>query len=260
MISTTTIGTKEEPYPILKNIWEFFSEKATKTVFVSVGTGNTCVPDLDIAETLGCPLLKLDTPENTKKWNEVKEVLKNRKFNDEFQEFAKPATRKWVLQKNLVIKEGIPSFHAGTIQTQSGTIPTLDWIQVLQEHCSSLQIPEDQVRLDILKLDLCPFETEVLTSLWNCGLRPSLLSIHWCSSPDSDIGTLNTAAQLQMIGYSLVGKEGNRFLYYYTDINYYETCSWETLSKNTENPFIANLLKSIYPGTEKNIVQFPVQK
>jgi hypothetical protein len=63
-----------------------------------------------------------------------------------------------------------------------------------------------------------------------------------------------------MIGYTLIGKEGSRFLYYYTDVNYYETTSWEGISKKLENPLISNLLRSVLPGSEGNFVHFPVEK
>jgi hypothetical protein len=67
---------------------------------------------------------------------------------------------------------------------------------------------------------------------------------------------MNSAAHLQMLGYALVGKEDNRFLYYYTDVNYYETCSWEKVANKFENPLMRELVRSIYPGTE-GVVTFP---
>ena len=91
MIQTVSIGAKEEPYPMISNVWDFFSTKGTKTVFVSVGTGKTCVPDLEFAETIGCPILKLDSPEDTQKWQEVKEILKTRKLGESTSDFAKAA-------------------------------------------------------------------------------------------------------------------------------------------------------------------------
>ncbi len=257
MITTVTIGAKEEPYPMVSNVWDFFSSKGTKTVFVSVGTGKTCVPDLEFAETLGCPILKLDTPGQTQAWTEVKELLKVRKVADITSEFAKPAARKWVLPKNLITESIIPSFTKGTMESAKGTIQTKPWLDILQDHCKQMGLPDDSLRLDILKVDSCEHEHIVLDSLWQTGLRPSLLLIHWNQSPDSDLPTMLTAAHLQMIGYCLAAKEGNRYLYYFTDVNYYETCSWETVAKKYENPLMLNLVRSITPGGA-GAIQFPL--
>jgi hypothetical protein len=260
MLSTTTIGSKEEPYPMIANIWDFFSQKGTKTVFVSIGTGTTCLPDLDLAETMGCPILKLDTPETTAKWEEIKEILKVRKVSETTSEFAKPAGRKWVLPKNLYLESVIPSFYTGTIQTDGVELKTKPWFDIVKEHCARIGLPEDELRLDILKVDLCDQTPMVLDSLWLSGFRPSLLLIHWIHSPDAELQSLLTAAHLQMLGYALVGKENNRFLYYYTDTNYYETCSWETPAKRFENPFVKSLANAIYPGSEGASIHFPTTK
>ncbi len=262
MISTTTIGSKDEPYPMIANVWDFFSQKGTKTVFISVGTGKTCLPDLDFAETIGCSILKLDTPEKTiQEWNEIKDILKTRKITETTSDFAKPASRKWVLPKNLHIAQCVPSHFNGTIETQEGIIKTKKWYDIVSEHCKTIGLPEEDVHVDVLKLDTCDFQDLILYSLWQTGFRPSLLLIHWNTSPDSDLSTLLPAGHLQMIGYTLAAKEGNRFLYYYTDTNYYETCSWETPAKRFENPFVSNLVKAVYPGTENtNVIHFPVSK
>lgn len=257
MITTVSIGAKEEPYPMVSNVWDFFSSKGTKTVFVSVGTGNTCVPDLEFAETIGCPILKLDVPEDAHKWSEVKDILKIRKVSDTTTEFAKPASRKWVLPKNLITESVIPSLYKGTLETENGTVVTKPWIDIVESHCKAIGIPDDNIRLDILKVDSCPYQHTVLDSLWQTGLRPSLLLVHWISSPDSDLPTLLTAAHLQMIGYCLAAKEGNRYLYYFTDVNYYETTSWETVAKKYENPLMFTLIRSINPGSA-GAIQFPL--
>ena len=259
MITTVSIGAKEEPYPMISNVWDFFSSKGTKTVFVSVGTGKTCVPDLDFAETIGCPILKLDTPEDTQKWVEVKDLLKIRKLGDSTTDFAKPAARKWVLPKNLLVESTIPSFYNGTIETEKGPVTTKSWFELVQGHCKSMGLSNEEFRIDILKVDTTPFQHTVLDSLWQSGLRPSLLLIHWNESPDSDLSTVLTAAHLQMIGYCLAAKEGNRYLYYYTDVNYYETCSWETVATKYENPLMVNLIRSLYPGGAGG-VQFPIKE
>jgi hypothetical protein len=260
MISTTTIGSKEEPWPMVENPWDFFSEKGTKTVFLSIGTGSSCLPELDFCETLGCPVLKLDTPEVSQAWDDVKEVLKVRKITDATSEFAKPAARKWVLPKNIHTESCVPGFYTGSVAIDGKDIPVKPWFEVVQAQCKRMGLPEDQVRLDVLKIDNSPFESSLLESLWQSGFRPSLLLLNWTSSPDSSLNTLLSAGHLQMLGYALIAKEGTRYLYYFTDVNYYETCSWETPAKRFENPLMKNMAQSIYKGSEGVSIQFPLAK
>jgi hypothetical protein len=257
MIPITPIGAKEELYPMIQNPWEFFSEKGLKTVFVSVGTGSSCLPELDIAETLGCPILKLDVPEDSAKWSEIKEILKSRKISDSTSEFAKVASRKWVLPKNLLVESCVPGFAQGSFHDGTAVRP---WIQVLQEHCSYLALPEGELRLDLLKVDKTPHQSMILHSLFDAGIRPSLILVNWNEAPDSDLRTTTTAGHLQMLGYALVGKEGTRFLYYYMDVNYYETCSWEGIAKHLENPMMSNLVRSLIPGSSNSGIVFPLEK
>jgi hypothetical protein len=260
MLSLTTIGSKEEPWPMISNVWDFFSEKGTKTVFLSIGTEQSCLPELDFCETLGCPVLKLDTPETSQRWEEVKEILKVRKLTETTSEFAKPASRKWVLPKNLHVESCVPGFHNGTLDVDGKQYIVKNWVELVQSHCKRMGLAEDQLRLDVLKIDNSPFESSILESLWQSGFRPSLLLINWSSSPDSSLNTVLLAGHLQMLGYALVGKEGNRYLYYFTDVNYYETCSWETPAKRFENPLLKNMAESIYPGSEGVSIQFPLAK
>lgn len=258
MIKTTTIGGKETPYPMIDQIWDFFSSKGTKTVIVSVGCGSTCLPELDLAETLGCPILVMGTSPEVAKWTETRDLLKLRKITDETSEFAKPAARKWVLQKNLIVQEGLPSFGEGSVDLSGASVPMRSWSSLLKEHCKRLTLAEEETRLDLLKVESSPMQSLVLESLWSSGFRPSLLLVTWASGPDSDANDLLTAAHLQMLGYSLAAKEGLRFLYYFTDVNYYETCSWETPAKRFENPFIKQIASSIYPGSDGAAIQFPL--
>ncbi len=245
---------------MIENVWDFYSAKGTKTIFVSVGTGSSCLPDLEFAETIGCPILKIDTPADLAKWQDVKDILKSRKPTETTSDFAKVASRKWVLPKNLVLQDTIPSLYNGTLEHEGQPLKTKQWYQLLKEHCMSLGLPEEETHIDVLKLDKTPFEDYILSSLWQTGFRPSLLLINWCDLPDSCLQTTLTAGHLQMLGYALVAKEGTKFLYYYTDTNYYETTSWEGVAKKFENPFVAKLVQSVYPGTEGSVLQFPLDK
>jgi hypothetical protein len=245
---------------MVANIWDFFSEKGTKTVFISIGSGSSALPDLDLAETLGCQILKLDAPETSQKWEEVKELLKVRKVTETTSDFAKPASRKWVLPKNIHIESVMPGFYNGTIEDTTIQTKTRCWFDIVQEQCKRIGLADDQLRLDIVKLDSSPYESSILESLWQSGFRPSILLIHWVNSPDSNLSTLLTAGHLQMLGYALVAKEENRFLYYFTDVNYYETCTWETPAKRFENPLLKTLAQSMYPGSKGVSIQFPIAK
>jgi hypothetical protein len=245
---------------MIANIWDFFSEKGTKTVFFSIGSGSTCVPDLDFAETIGCPIVKFDTPDMSEKWNEIKELLKTRKVSETTSEFAKPAARKWILPKNLLIEACIPFLYNGTLEVEGFQVKTRNWLDLIKEHCARLGLSEDSLRLDAVKIDSSPFTNLILDSLWHSGFRPSLLLINWLETPDTSTSSLLCAGHLQMLGYTLVGKEGSRFLYYYTDTNYYETCSWEQPAKRFENPFVSNLAKTIYPGATGGSIHFPLAK
>lgn len=255
MISTSTIGSKEDPYPMISNIWEFFNEKGTKTVFLSVGSGQTPLPELDICESLGCPILKLDTQANCDKWEECKEILKTRKAQDTTSDFAKAAQKKWVLPRNIHVTHGIPMTTNGSVDFYGKQIPSISLIDAVIQHCKNMNIEEP--RLDLLKVEDCAFESEVLHALILQGLRPAFLLICWNETPDTNTTSMITAGNLQMIGYSLIAKEKNRFLYYYTDVNYYESCSWEEVSTNLQNPFVNNIVKTIYPNTTRNVLAFP---
>jgi hypothetical protein len=249
------IGSKEDPYPMLGNLWDFFSEKGTKTVIVSCGSGFTALSDLELAETLGSPLLKLTLPHETAKWTEVKEVLKTRKVSDTTSEFAKPATKKWVLPKNLLIEECIPGSYSGLVDIDGSSTKLVSWFHLLENHCKTLGI--EQPHIDILKVDSYPYEADILTSLLQIGFRPSLILVNWTESPETSLQTLLPAAHLQMIGYALIAVQGTKCLYYYTDVNYYETCSWNQVTEKLENPFVVNIVKTVFPTSEQNLLRFP---
>lgn len=254
-IPISQIGSKENPYPMLGSLWDFFSEKGTKTVIVTCGSGSSPLSDLDLAETLGSPLLKLTLPNETAKWTEVKELLKTRKTTDTTSEFAKTATKKWVLPKNLLIEECIPGSFSGSVETNGSTTKLVNWFELLEKHCKTLGI--EQPHIDILKVDSYPYEAEVLTSLLQIGFRPSLILVNWTESPETSLQTLLPAAHLQMVGYALIAVEGTKCLYYYTDVNYYETCSWNNVTEKLENPFVVNIVKTVFPTSEQNLLRFP---
>lgn len=255
MISTSLIGPKEDGYPIINNVWDFFCSKGTKTIFLSVSSGKSPLPELDLAESIGCPVLICDTTNNAKKWEELKEVLKTRKVDENTSEFAKNAQKKWVLPRNIHIQENFPTTLNSSADIQGFPIKTENITDMLTKFCKTLGV--DEPRLDLMKIEESPLESEVLHAVIQEGFRPSLLLVCWNETPDTSTTSMITAGNLQMVGYSLIAKNKNRFLYYYNDVNYYESCSWEEPSKNLQNPLVANIVKTIYPNVERNVLAFP---
>jgi hypothetical protein len=212
-----------ENFPVFRNLWDFFAAKGNKTNFVSFGTSCSPMVELHFSENLGCKLYIFDNKkDNCEKWNEVKEILKTRKTNDTTSEFAKPAIRKWVIPHNIVIQSQLPTF--GNFKSVIAGLNEND-------------------RIDVLKID-CSGETtaELLYSMINNGYRPGILMIHWDSSPDSTLESTLLAGHLQNLGYGLVSKWKNNYLYYFTDKNLYEMCTWET--SEVQNPLVSKLFES----------------
>jgi hypothetical protein len=218
--------SEKEIFPVFRNLWDFFAAKGNKTVFVSVG--NSCSPlvELHFSETLGCKIHVInDKPEEVQKWEDIKEALKTRKVTEESSEFVKQAVKKWVLPQNVVPTLG--NFTFANAKSMIGTI------------CSSLEQP----RIDVLKVNTdVSTMASTLYSLFHYGYRPGLLLLHWETSPDSTLETTLLAGHIQNIGYGLVSKFENNYLYMFTDKNVYEMCSWETL--DAPNPLVAKLYES----------------
>ena len=55
-IEVKLIGKEGDQWPILDKLWDYFSLKGIKVVFASIGTSSSPLTDLEIAETMGCPL------------------------------------------------------------------------------------------------------------------------------------------------------------------------------------------------------------
>jgi hypothetical protein len=221
---------ESETFPVFRNLWDFFAAKGNKTIFVGIGTGPSPLVELHFSESLGCKLhIFEEEEENCKKWKETQDILKTRKTNDSTSDFAKPAQKKWVLPQNIVIHPSMPTFSS------------------LKSIVSSLGENE---RIDILKLECSTAKTaEVLYSVLHNGYRPGILLIHWETSPDSTLETTLLAGHMQNIGYGLVTKNKNNYLYYFTDKNLYEMCSWEV--SEVANPLVAKILESVEMKTSE---------
>lgn len=247
-IPVITMGGKEDSFPMVQNIWDFFSEKGIKVVFLSVGTGKTPLVELEFSEMLGCPVHIFDPEEQSiAKWQEVKDILQTRKSTETTSSFALGASKKWVLPRNLSVHNALPFFYDGSIMVHEKKWTTQRVASCVKQACSSMNISDDQERIDVLKITLENEEISVVNAFLHAGYRPAFILIHWTELPDTSVQSMNTAGNLQMMGYALIGKEGNNFLYYFNDNNYYETCSWEGINKRSENPLVNEIVKSVLP-------------
>jgi hypothetical protein len=220
-----------EKFPVPKHLWEFFAAKKTNTVFLSIGSGSSPMVELHISENLGCKIHIFDDSQDAKKnWTAVGEMLTSRKSNETTPEFAKSASKKWVLPRNLFYYGYIPHFQS----SEEGIQKTVKSI------CSEL----NEERIDILKLDCIDRTCGTLYSILSSGYRPGVVMICWEPTPDSSLQNTLLAGHLQTCGYGLVAKYKNNFLYYFTDRGLYDTVSWET--NVVENPLVNGILDSVH--------------
>ena len=241
-IKTKLVGLGEDKWPILENLWDFYNKKGVKTVFVSVGSTGNAVADLDIAETLGCPAHIWSS--NTANWDEVRQVLKDRKRSAEASAFTEAVDTKWVLPKNVRSYTGIPGFYTAKTETFS-TVSIDDCVK----QCVATMKLDGEQRIDILKIALGEgMERAVISAVLDTGYRPGLLMVKWSEMPDTHLFTTITAGHLQNCGYTLLEKNGDRFTYMFVDRCMYEICSWET--NKVVNPLVHEIISAT--STQKN--------
>jgi hypothetical protein len=239
-------------------LWEIFHSKGIRTIFFSIGTSSSALADLDIAESLGCPIHVVPfTAEDRAGWEQVTEVLKTRKAAgaaaDAPAGFAEGAEKNWVLPKNIRLQPALPWWTRGTLDLSGGSLATVPALEVVDAACQGMKLKkEDSPRLDILKIDTVgavakaavphTLGGQIALSILESGFRPSLLLIHWPASPDVDIPTSIHAGSIQTMGYRLIAKKDRKFLYYYTDVDMFQCCSWEDDTCN--NPMIKEVLQA----------------
>jgi hypothetical protein len=237
------VGEKgSNPLQILDKLWEFYSQKGIKTVFVSLGTSTSPLAELEIGEILGCPVHIVE-PSDSKceLWNNVSEILKSRKrqLTDE-NTFTQEVENKWVLPKNVRVSNKLPFFFNGSLELSGNVLETLDWNTYVENICKNMNITP---RVDILNIQLGNLEEALLYSFTNTCFRPGLIMVSYTNTPDITLLTTQAAGHLQNIGYQLIGKHENKFLYLYNDKNVYEYASYE--NKNVENPLLSEIIKSV---------------
>ena len=205
------------PLPMIENIWNFYSSKGNKTVFLNVGTSSSPLAELEIVESLGCPLHIIE-PTSTKRelWNKVLEILKTRKTTEETKcDFTENVSGKWVLGKNLLIHSKLPFFYNGSIHFENEIVETEEFNSFVNSICKSMNI---NPRIDLVNLQIqSDFERYFLYTMIDAGYRPSLVLITYNVKPDTNLQTTQVAAHLQNVGYQLIVKEDNKFLYIFND-------------------------------------------
>ena len=230
-ISLTKIGSAENPFPMIANVWDFFIAKGIKTVFYSVGTTESPLAELDFAEMIGCPVHIFESNEDKcKQWSAIQEILKVRKVQEDTDPYVKESLKKWVLPRNI---------HTHLYSSMDEIVESIPKV------CG-----ESDAHIDLLKISLHGQEISILNRVLEKGYRPSLLLVTWTEKPDTGFLSMCAAGHLCMLGYYLVGKEGNNFLYYFGDVNYYEVSSFEEVQKTTENILTRTFVRAVVDGLE----------
>jgi len=242
------IGVKgADPFPVIDKLWDVFAGKGIRTVFLSIGTSKSPLADLEISESLGCPLHICALNDSEKAhWQEVSTVLKERKRDPSASSFTENVDTKWILPKNIRIVDSLPWWNNGTIDISGGTLSTQKLDTAIASMCSAMKLKDGAKRIDVLKIDTTQsapgMEIPILNCIISAGYRPSVVLVKWSAMPDIDLTTTIAAGHLQCSGYSLVNVFEDKFLYYFNDDNLYEICSWEKCT--SMNPIANEIIKA----------------
>jgi hypothetical protein len=252
------VGAKSgDPFPMLNNVWDIFSTKGIRTVYLSVGNSKSAITDLEIAEGLGSPIniVPLSASEAAE-WVEVGKIVKERKRDASGSlAFSDGAESKWILPKNIRLQEALPWWANGTIDLSGYTLKTQEANAMLSSIAATMKLKDNAVRIDILKIDTVAsapgLEKDIIYALLNAGFRPAIILVKWSEMPDTHLSTSTVAGHLQNTGYVLMSKLDNKFLYYFTDQDMYQTCSWEDTA--SVNPMVKELMDNIINNFKQNL-------
>jgi len=246
--NVTKVGVKgSDPFPAVDKLWDVFAGKGIRTVFLTIGTSKSPLADLEIAESLGCPLHVCPLSDSEKMaWSEVSTVLKDRKRDASDSPFTEFVDTKWILPKNVRILDSVPWWFSGKIDISGVEHPTKELTTCVESMCTAMKLKDSAKRIDILKIDTkqsAPgLEIPLLYSILSSGFRPSVVMVKWSKMPDVDLSTTISAGHLQCSGYSLLEVLEDKFLYYFNDSNLYEVCSWE--ERTTMNPIANEIIRA----------------
>jgi hypothetical protein len=258
---TSVVGDKGgDPFPVVDRIWDMYSGKGIRTVFLTIGASKSALADLEIAESLGCPINIVTMNEAEKaSWTEVAAILKERKRDAATATpFSAAAETKWILPKNVRLQESVPWWENGTVDI-SGAVSRTQCVGLLTASiASAMKLKDNANRIDILKIDTTSsapgFEKALLAAILSAGFRPGVIMVKWTQMPDVDLSTTLAAGHLQNCGYSLLKKVDNKFLYFFTDDDLYQLCSWEGIV--VTNPIVTeviNAMKAPVPASRLNV-------
>jgi hypothetical protein len=221
---------------------EMFSEKGIRTVFFSIGSSKSALADLQISEEIGCPVNVFPLEESdVEKWKAVSACLKDRTASTS--PFLEGVDKAWVLPKNIRLRESLPWWENGSINVNGVERATKKVENVVSEVCADIKVKDGAQSIDILKIDTgLNLEGKLICSILHEGFRPAIVLINWSETPDSNVGNTLAAGHLQNCGYVLLGKEGNKYLYYYVDDDLYITCSWENITMI--NPIVSEVIRA----------------
>lgn len=241
------------PFPMLENVWNIFSTKGIRTVYLTIGASASSAADLELAESIGCPLHVVPLNATEKEaWEEVHGILKERKRDEATAKhsFSVGAEARWILPKNLRLLSALPWWSKGLLDTSGVQVQTGAVADVIEGACATMKLKDGANRIDILKLDTtgsaAGLERGILQSILDAGYRPALILVNWSRMPDTDMPTTLSAGHLQNCGYTLLHKVDSKFLYIYTDKDMYQICSWE--STESPNPMIQEVLETAREG------------
>jgi hypothetical protein len=213
-----------EEIPFLKDLWSFFSSKGVKTNFFSVNPDASAILDLNICESLGCPIRVLTNSATIEtKWSIIAATLKARTIAPEHANLTwlEGIQKRWILPRNLIVKR--TALEWSTLATEAAAI--------------------EGNRVDMLKIEGSQEEERsILYSLTDGGFRPGVVLVRYTYDPDENVPSMLVAGHLQMIGYRLVECKGPWFLYLFEDNCFYDSCSWRTTTcQNPLSKYIAGM-------------------
>ena len=260
-------------WPILNDMWSFFSGNAGNISVLSVNSTKDVIPDLKLAEKVGAKLtVCVPTDERVEYMNDVKIVLKERGKSTLLSKDASfPIISKcWVLSNRVSIVKGIPGAFNGSAEIVlkerdlsgntadlSGNTADLSGNTAdLSGNLPKVTVPvvdvfsltEDNY-FDIIKIDFPGQERVILSGLLEAGMRSSLILVRWSKSPNKDKQTRAAAATLQNHGYTLLSVVDGKYLYHYNDKPFYNLCDWETPSM--KNPMVEKIIDFTTKTLEK---------
>ena len=234
-------------WPILKDMWSFFSGNAGNIHILSVTNNADVIPDLKLAEKVGGKLtVCTPTDDGVNLWNDVRVILKDRSKsallpnNPMYPDVAKC----WVLSNRVVVAKGLPSVYSGSIDLPFAVAADVSGNDISGNTVSTPLVKIDSIAtnyyFDIVKIDVPGFERLVLNNLFEYGMRPSLILVRWEKDPDTEQSIRGAAATLVNHGYSLLNCVDGKYLYHYNDKPFYNIVSWSKPS--LKNPIIEHTL------------------